>query len=309
MDEAKQVCDPTVSSTDDVIDVLLNLDKRKKIAQWLLRDNHSDFDSLISSFRNLRKRVLPVPDHLVHRKNSERIVRSWSVFLSTHGFHPQATLTDSFLIDADHDDDESCNSIYPSIFELPTKQSLQVVRDLMRRVYGVRRFDKQSVKLKLLVLEVGAGIGLWTRMLRETCDSDKFDFIATDKACDEKYPYHTEHRDESNPTFDQSPIEILDFQQAIEKYKARDPVVMWSWVPPDLDPTPVFADAGISTILYIGPGKNRCCGKEAFSAPSSYNHHFIRTKSVCATDTFDNEPDFRPTFHSGLTILSKELAF
>lgn len=269
----------------DIVDVLLDRDKRKTIGKWMCKNGFT-FKRLHKMFLK-GKRVMP--SYLEPWKNS---------FMSTCGqsvVWPYGVLTGlSFK-----NPNEPAGNFWAPIWELPCLEAVTQVKTILERVWELRAKkiqNRESFQLK--VLELGCGIGLWSYLLQRTCGTVKFEFIATDISDDKSVIYHRD----GNQEFDQVDVEIIDYKKAVQKYGSFDPVVFWSWVPLGMNPTPDIVAADVSTIIY---SREECTGTNSMCTHPGYKTECFFAASICQTDSFYGDSlDVR---HMSQVVLSKEL--
>lgn len=131
------------------------------------------------------------------------------------------------------------------VFELWTKEYIEAFSD-----YLIKRAEDLGGKKEkpILILEVGAGNGKLTHFLREQFEKKKIEnikIIATDSG-EWKIKAHF-------------PVEILDYKEALKKYKPD--IVISSWMPVYEDWTKDFRNCqSVKEYILIGETDGGCCG-------------------------------------------------
>jgi hypothetical protein len=161
---------------------------------------------------------------------------------------------------------EFCNKEDDPVFEFWNKEYIDAFSEYLIQ----RAKEFQSTKEKpLQILEVGAGNGKLTHFLKEQFEKKKIENIvirATDSG-----EWMKPREGISQIITPHFPVEILDYKEALEKYKPD--VVICSWMPYEEDWTADFrATDSLKEYILIGEKDGGCCGHpwETWGANPSY---------------------------------------
>jgi hypothetical protein len=135
------------------------------------------------------------------------------------------------------------------IYEIYTREFIERLSIFLADQIRELKTETRPIK----ILEVGAGNGRLTYFLNNSLkklSSDSIKFIAIDSG-----------ESEIKEIFSETPVEKIDYKEALKKYKPQ--IVICSWMPHDEDWSAAFrAEKSVEEYILIGE-EDGCCGNNA----------------------------------------------
>lgn len=147
------------------------------------------------------------------------------------------------------------NKNYRKIYEF---LSQEYITHLSR--YLISQFKKSDLEPKR-ILEIGAGDGFLSQSLRQQLNSHNIEVIATDPGIE--------------PIKKLYEVENLDAQKAINKHPA--PIIICSWMPRELDLTPIFRKSPFNSEYILIGDPNVCGTSESWCSCEDYKQQPIQS--------------------------------
>lgn len=164
------------------------------------------------------------------------------------------------------------------LWSIPSESALQVLEFIIAE-------SKSDT-----VVELGAGYGIWTELLRKR--NPKIKFIATDSF-------------QSHNTKESDDVEKLTYQEAIEKYNSKSTLFFWSWCPYQLNINDSLVD--VDNYVHIGEPPGGSCGNESLFEQQDFIYHHYVPRFFGSTDNFNRHRHYQCMIWLSKTIKDKPI--